>query len=207
MELMEIGEQSLIARAQAGDRAAFADLLARHRKPLLYVIRSRSGPLLRQSADPEDLLQEAALRGFQALGRFRWGGEGSFFRWLSSIALHVLKDQVRRDERHPRAALDHDPPGEGPSPSQLVRRGERLDRLEEALEGLSPDHRQVIHLARFEGLRTSEIARRMNRSPGAVRHLLLRALGRLRDLFGDTESLSLPEEGLPSEEASSHGEP
>ena len=76
------------------------------------------------------------------------------------------------------------------------RREERLSRLQEALEALSPEHREVIRLARFEGLPLREVARRMGRSPGAVRQLLWRALQALKASFGDTESLHLPERGL-----------
>ena len=54
------------------------------------------------------------------------------------------------------------------SPSRALRRHERLDRLQEALDSLSPDHRQVIVLARLKGLRIKEIAERMDRSPNAV---------------------------------------
>ena len=65
-----------------------------------------------------------------------------------------------------------------------------------ALDKLSPEHREVIRLARIERLPGAEIARRMNRSPSAVAQLLSRALKKLRERFGDTESLSLPDRTL-----------
>ena len=82
------------------------------------------------------------------------------------------------------------------SPSRSLRRRERLDRLQAALDALSPDHRQVIVLARLKGLRMTEIAERMERSPNAVALLLARALAKLRESFGDTESLPL---GAPAD--------
>ena len=64
------------------------------------------------------------------------------------------------------------------------------------MDGLSPDHRKVIELARLEGLKIQDIARRMQRSPGAVKQLLSRALDQLKSRFGDTESLNLPGRAL-----------
>ena len=77
-----------------------------------------------------------------------------------------------------------------------MRRSERFDRLEEALKTLSPDHRQVITMARVDGLKIKEIAERMNRSPNAVMQLLWRALEKLKASFGETESLHLPDRNL-----------
>lgn len=74
-------------------------------------------------------------------------------------------------------------PGNGTTPGQAMRRGERLDRLESALGNLSPDQRQVIRLTRFEGCSLKETARRMNRTPAAVGQLLSRALRKLRESF------------------------
>ncbi|HAK96178.1 MAG TPA: hypothetical protein DCM87_14590, partial [Planctomycetes bacterium] len=82
------------------------------------------------------------------------------------------------------------------SPSRAARREERFDRLEGALARLPEEHRQVIRLARIEGLPIAEIAVRMNRSAAAVSMLLSRALKRLREGFGDTESMSLPDRML-----------
>jgi len=89
------------------------------------------------------------------------------------------------------------------SPSEAVRRDERFDRLEKALEHLSPDHRRVIFLARVQELDTEEVARKMGRTPEAVSMLLYRALLKLRAAFGSTESSGLPQRSL---EEKSHGD-
>ncbi len=86
------------------------------------------------------------------------------------------------------------------SPSKNVRRNERFDRLENALNNLSDDHRKVIVLARIERLGINDVARRMNRSANAVKKLLARALLELRQSFGDTESLHLPDRFLETRE-------
>ncbi len=82
------------------------------------------------------------------------------------------------------------------SPSRDLRRGERFDRLEQAIERLSADHREVVLLTRIEGLALAAVARRMGRSEEATKKLLWRALRELRRHFGDTESLSLPDRSL-----------
>ena len=64
---------------------------------------------------------------------------------------------------------------------------------QEALDKLSGDYRKVIYLARVEGLPMKEIATHMGRSPEAVKKLLGRALEKLRERFGETESLHLPD--------------
>ena len=103
----------------------------------------------------------------------------------------VLKEASRHDPKGERF-LECEPPGDEPSPSRSMRRGERFDRLEAALDNLSPDQRQVVELARLRGMPIKEIASRMQRSPDAVSHLLSRALKNLKETFGDTESLALP---------------
>ena len=80
--------------------------------------------------------------------------------------------------------------------SRAVRRGERFERLEKALASLSPDHREVVVLARIEGLQMKEIAQRMERSVTAVQNLLFRALKELKKAFGDTGSFHLPDRRL-----------
>ena len=81
-------------------------------------------------------------------------------------------------------------------PSRVMRRGERFDRFERALQSLSPDQRHVVELARLEGTPIKEIARQMKRTPDAVSQLLCRALKNMKDAIGDTESLGLPARSL-----------
>ena len=198
--------RALIARARKGDRRAFDDLAEEHRERLLAFIRTRLGAQLRRRTEPDDILQEAYLKGFRSLDRFEWRGEGSFFGWLATIAEYVIRE-LGRSHKLEALPLEREPLDEAPSPSRVARREERFVKLGDALSGLSEDHRTVIRLARIEGLAVTEIARRMERSPGAVRHLLLRALQKLRERFGDeTQSLGLPPRRLEKEEGLQDGD-
>ena len=194
----------LITKARGGDRGAFDKLVASIRPRLLALIGSRLGPALRERTEVDDVLQETLLRAFRSMGSFRPEGPDSLLRWMGGIAQHVIVDLARK-RSEVQVGLEGEFPGGGLSASQRLRRLERFDRLREALEGLSPDHRQVILLARIEGLPIKEIAGRMGRSPKAVTQLLMRALKNLRESFGDTESLHLPRESLLNGNGTQHG--
>jgi len=187
--------RDLIERAQRGDRPAFDKLLAgnsgRLRAIALHVL-GRGG----QGIDIEDVLQETSLRAFQRIRAFAWQGEDSFLRWLGGIAGNVIREIEKKRRRSPLIAIERDIEGRGIVASRALRREERFSRLQKAFEALSEDHREVIRLARFEGLPLREVARRMQRSPGAVRQLLWRALQALKASFGDTESFHLPERDI-----------
>ena len=81
-----------------------------------------------------------------------------------------------------------------------MRRNERFDRLQGAIDSLSGDSREVVFLTRIEGLTLKQAAERMGRSHEAVKKLFWRALKQLRKLMTDTESLHLPDRELKREE-------
>ena len=190
----ETREQQLVERARSGDQQAFEELCLGLRERLLATIRSRLGPTARQGTDPEDVLQASLVKALHSMQRFEWRGDGSFRRWLESIAIHVTHDAVRHQGRRTVLRIDRDVPGDGASPSKGIRRRERLDRLEISMKGLSPDYRKVLRLSRMDALSIKEIANQMGRSESAVKNLLLRATKQLRQSFGSTESLNLGDE-------------
>ena len=183
--------KALVEKAQRQDREAFQDLVEKYRDPLDKYVRLRLGAHFLRHVDVEDVLQETSARAFEGIARFEWRGNGSLLRWMKGIAERVILKLARRQRRDV-LYLDHDVAAQDVSPSKAMRRDERFDRFQEALDTLSPDYREVVDLARLQGLGVKEIARRMNRSPKSVAHLLSRALKKLKEAFGETESLSLP---------------
>ena len=149
--------------------------------------------------DGEEILQETFVRAYESIDRFRWLGESSFFRWLCGIAKHVLLQSIDRARDCESIDDAHEAPFGATTPSRHLRREERFERLVESLASLSADYRDVIYMARIEGLTTKDIAQRMGRSPNAVSHLIARALAELKSRFGDTESLHLPQRSLLQE--------
>jgi len=187
--------ETLVAKAQAGDREAFDELARRLRPRLAHQIAARMGDEVRRRLEPEDILQETFACAFSSIGKFTNRGEESFYRWLGSIAEHLIWNVSQR-KAWGELRLVRDPTARGSSPSKHLRRDERFERLEKALGDLSEDHRTAVVLARIEGLSMQEIAERMHRSPDAVKKLVARALIKLRESFGDTDSLHLPDRRL-----------
>ncbi len=187
--------ENLVEKARTGDREAFDDLVrsfeTRLRSSVERQVGSGGG-----AAEVDEVVQETFALAFESIGRFEWKDEASFFAWLSRIARNVAIDRAKDSRRRRYLELPDRLPAGGASPSRVMRRDERLDRLEKAIAKLPPDYREVIRLSQFDWLKVKEIARRMNRSEYAVKHLMARALRRLRESFGDTESLSLPDRPL-----------
>jgi len=180
-----------IQKAQEGDREAFEKLFISYRARIKALVESRLGSRLREAVEVDDILQETFLRAFESISRFRWEKDDSFFHWLSGIAINIIRKAA--STRRPTPFVEEEQIAKsGTSPSKALRREERFDRLDEALEALSPEYRQVILLARVKGLPIEEVAKQMKRSRNAVSLLLLRATRKLRAVFGETESLHLP---------------
>jgi RNA polymerase sigma-70 factor (ECF subfamily) len=180
----------LVEKAKRGDPAAFEKLVSRERSRLEAVIQLRLGKALQPSLSSEDVFQETLLRAWSAITRFEEQGERSFARWLAGIAVKVILEAARqKEERY--ISLEREPLAKEPSPGKKMQREERFDRLEKALHALPPDYRKAVVLVRLGGLSVAEAARRMKRSPNAVSKILLRALGKLRTVLDETESLHL----------------
>jgi RNA polymerase sigma-70 factor (ECF subfamily) len=194
-------QPSLVERAQRGDAAALDLLFAECRPRLVALAAGLIGERVRCEVEPDDALQETYARACASIGTFEWRGEDSFLRWLSVILRNVILEAAKRQARAPGPLEEAALPAKDPSPSRRLRREERFDRLQGAINYLSPDHRQVVVLSRIEGLPLNQVAERMGRSHAAVRQLLRRALQHLRERLGDTESLGLPPRGLDGGEA------
>ena len=194
----------LLESAQEGDRAAFDSLVAQLEPRVQAFIRSRVGVNVRDRLNIDEISQDTFVRAYGSMKGFRGGDLESFTRWLMGIArIAVIKaaNQAGGTELE----LVRDVPGSDISPSKAVRRTERFDRLQEALNDLTGDDREVVYLSRIEGLPMREVAERMGRSTEAVKKLFGRALRKLRERIGDTESLHLPERRL-RRKGEDHGE-
>ena len=188
--------EQLLRHAQMGDHSAFDRLVKVYRPRLVALVRLKLGSKLRGKVDVDDIIQDTLVGAYHSIDTLRSSSETAFFRWLTGIANHVIFNEARRHQRRPTVPYVNKATASDPSPSKGMRRNERFERLEEALDSLSPAHREVVLLARIEGLSLAEVAKRMKRTQGAVAQLLWRALKNLREQFGDTESLHLPDRRL-----------
>src|ERR1035438_8666785 len=93
----------LLEQARHGDEQALSQAFEKHRRRLAVLVHFKLGSRAREFADAEDVVQETCLRAFRDIGRFSYQSPGSFFRWLSAIADHVIVDRVRYQNRECRA--------------------------------------------------------------------------------------------------------
>ncbi len=158
-----------------------------HRERLLSVIYLRMGPNLRVRMDPEDVLQEVAIEAVNSWKTL--SDEHNAGAWLVTLArrkvARILRDQLGVAARDPRRehAIKTDLPlaDRRSGPVTHADRKDRLELLEQAIQRLSEDHRDVILLMKIDGLSAKEVAEQMGRTENAVHLLLSRALKRLAE--------------------------
>jgi RNA polymerase sigma-70 factor (ECF subfamily) len=179
----------LVALARAGDTEAFRRLFEKYHRRLALFAHYRLGEALRAAMDVDDIVQETFLEAARDIGSFAYRSPDSFFRWLASIARHVIEDAARREARRKRDGgrrVDAANAGlaDTLTPSRILFQSERVRALMDRLDALPERYREVIVLAKLEGLAPSEIAERMGKPRDAVALLLHRALKRLRGELG-----------------------
>lgn len=186
----EIGDTALVTRAQQGDRAAFETLVRRYDRDVLRLAVS----MLHSSEDARDVYQETFLKVYRNLHRFRL--DSSFYTWLYRIATNVCLDHMRRrrarpedqapvsasemqGESNPRDFFDRQSDSTvSPEQSMLGQEiGERIDR---ALESLSPRERMIFELKHKQGLRLRAIGEVLGTTEETVKNSLFRATRKLR---------------------------
>lgn len=183
-------DAALVAKVQAGDVAAF-DVLVRKYRERVYSILYH---LTSNREDAADLTQDAFIRAFQSIQRFQ--ASSSFFTWLYRIAVngtytHLRRRRLRRFFSFDSMETETAPPDlaeavQLPAGQQrgLVLR-ELQQRLNEAFQKLSLDHRTVVTLFEIEGLSHQEIADITGTSAGTVRSRLHYAKQQLQVELGD----------------------
>jgi RNA polymerase sigma-70 factor (ECF subfamily) len=188
----------LLEEARKGNAEALSQAFEKHRRRLAVLVHFKLGSRAREFADAEDVVQETCLRAFRDIGRFSYHSPGSFFRWLSAIADHVIVDRVRYRNRECRAGEEvrlrsaTNPLGPEPAdtktPSRLLAHRETMQRLLDRLNALPDDYRQAILMAKIERLSTAEMAERLGKSREAVALLVYRAVKRFRELSDASET-------------------
>jgi RNA polymerase sigma-70 factor (ECF subfamily) len=171
-------EPHLIAAAQAGDRQAYGRLLERHQ-----AVAFRAAYLITGSAaEAEDATQEAFVKAWLALRRFR--PDAPFRPWLVRIAVNEARNRRRGAGRRARLALRLVPDSAGadaaPSAEAVALAGDERARLASAVGRLREQDQLVIAARYFLGLSEAEAALALGLPSGTVKSRLSRALGRLQ---------------------------
>jgi len=169
-------EREWIARAQAGDKAAYGLLVQRYQR-LIVSVAYRQGLDL---ASAEDVAQETFVKAWLALPRFRESA-GSWRAWLCRIAINAAIDTLRHDR--PSEELDERVPDDGGGPADQAEAGARARAVRGALAQLPLASRAVLLLREYEGLSYAEIASALDIPLGTVMSRLNYARSRLRVLL------------------------
>ena len=171
-------DRRYVERTLAGDTAAFGELVERHRDVVHRIAARVVG-----AVDAEDVSQEAFLRAFHRLDRFR--GDSPFRAWLLQITYNTALNAVSRGPLEVPDATEPEEPEEvaEKGPAMLLETRERRERLEGKLRLLRPEHRAVLVLRDLEGLGYEDIATATSMPLGSVKGRLHRARGELIDIL------------------------
>jgi RNA polymerase sigma-70 factor (ECF subfamily) len=172
-------DQQLVDRVFRGDKHAFDLLVLRYQHRILGLI----GRFINDPAEVEDVAQEAFIKAYRALPKFR--GDSAFYTWLYRIAINTAKNYlVARGRRPPSTDIDMDDAEfmennstltdiESPEASQEKADLERV--IYEAIDELPEDLRTAFTLREFSGLSYEEITEIMGCPVGTVRSRIFRA--------------------------------
>ena len=167
----------IVQQVRAGDVAAFNRIILKYRERLYSVIYNMTG----NREDTADLVQDAFIKSFQSINRFQ--GQSTFFTWLYRIAVnstvtHLRKNRLRTffslekiiEEEKSSEIIAALTDKSGAERETFVK--ELQEKLNDALQKLSINHRTVITLFEIDGLSHAEVAEVMDCSVGTVRSRL-----------------------------------
>ena len=178
-------EQELVHRARKGDELAFEQLVTDNEKRIYNLCCRLTG----NPDDGAELAQEAFLNAWRGLEKFH--GESSFATWLYRLASNACIDFLRKEKRRRSLSMtlsldDEEEGRQAELPDQRFAPEERLEQAEnrraiaQALEAVSPEHRQVLVMREINGLSYAEIGQVLGLEEGTVKSRIARARAALR---------------------------
>ena len=172
-------DQALIERVQKGDKAAFDVLVLKYQNRIIQLVNR----YVRDPDEAMDVAQEAFIKAYRALDRFR--GESAFYTWMYRIAINTAKNHLVASGRRPpggdidaQDAEQYDGATglrEYDTPEHLVLRDEIQATIAQAIDELPEDLKTAITLRELEGMSYEEIAQTMECPIGTVRSRIFRA--------------------------------
>ncbi|MBK1832097.1 sigma-70 family RNA polymerase sigma factor [Verrucomicrobiaceae bacterium R5-34] len=190
-------DAELVSRSQAGDTAAFDELVMRYSGKLYGLVYNMTS----NKEDTHDLLQDIFAKAYRSLRRFR--GKSTFYTWIYSIAVNMTLNYLKKRKR--RAGFSFDDVDSGiqndpafidqahhANPRRQSNIHELQKKLNEAMAALSDDHRSVVTMFDIQGMPHAEISAILGVSEGTVRSRLYYAhkqlQGHLQEFTGRTHS-------------------
>lgn len=185
---MAEADEALILRVSHGDAGAVDELLVRLVPDLRAFVARRAGPAVMAHESSSDVVQSVCreLLGDLHEGRFEYRGEAEFRAWMRTAALNKIRHRARHWQsakrahgEEPQGREPDEFPGANPTPSGDAALSETKERVFAALEAMPARYRDIVRMARIDGLGTREIAARLDVTEANARMLLSRALARL----------------------------
>jgi len=176
-------ERKLLEAAQNGDQKAYGILVRQHQKRLFRFVYG----ILGSFDAAEDIVQEALIKGWEALKKFRPGY--AFYPWIATIARNLTYNWIHREER--KESLEklqekgYDPQSGELGPFEKLLDDEGTKRLYEAVQALPIEFRTVFVLRQFEQMSYEDIASFLKIPPGTVDSRLYRARKLLMEALKD----------------------
>jgi RNA polymerase sigma-70 factor (ECF subfamily) len=172
-------DQALIERVQKGDKKAFDVLVLKYQNKIIKLVNR----YVRDPDEAMDVAQEAFIKAYKAMGRFR--GDSAFYTWMYRIAINTAKNHlVASGRRPPSGDIDAqdaeqyegaDGLKEYGTPEHLILRDEIQSTIAKAIDELPEDLKTAITLRELEGMSYEEIAQTMECPIGTVRSRIFRA--------------------------------
>lgn len=172
-------DSELVRRVQKGDKRAFDLLFGRYQHKILSLVRR----YVADEKEAEDVTQEAFIKAYRALPRFR--GDSQFFTWVYRIAINTAKNHlVSRSRRPPSSDVDpeeadfydgSEPLRELESPERALSTSQLAAEINAAIADLPDDLRSAVTLREFDGMSYEQIAQVMDCPVGTVRSRIFRA--------------------------------
>jgi RNA polymerase sigma factor (sigma-70 family) len=183
-------DQALVARAQAGDAAAFDELVVKYSPRLYGLIYNMTS----NHEDTNDMLQDVFAKAYRAIKGFR--GKSSFYTWIHTIAVNMTLNFLKKRGRRFHLSLDDVDASiqndkefiEATSTSSPVREADLSElqrRLNEAMMKLSDEHRAVVTMFHIQGMPHAEISKILGVSEGTVRSRLFYANRQLQNYLDE----------------------
>jgi RNA polymerase sigma-70 factor (ECF subfamily) len=185
-------EADLVRAAQRGDTAAFDQLVRAHDHQVLRMAYN----LLHSEEDARDVYQEAFLRVYRNLPKFRF--DCSFSTWLYRIVSNLCLDQLRkRKVRQEESSTFEGESGQvdrlqfvaeeraDVDPQRRFQSAEVNSRIQEVLAELTPRERIVFEMRHYQGMRLRAIGEALNVTEEAAKNCLFRATHKMRAALGD----------------------
>ncbi len=180
---MALTDNELIINANNGDVMALEELIYRYDKMVLRLAMKYTG----DSDDAKDIYQEVFIRVYKNLSRFQFKSEFStwLFRITSNVCIsfkrkYIKKNHLSLNDEDNSGYISTIPDDDVLSPDSVVLNSENGDKINAALNNLSPNQKMSFLLDHYEGYKIREIAEMMNCKEGTIKKYLFEAVRKLK---------------------------